>query len=114
MIRYRAVMHLDGAYKREFPEPVAFSTRDGPKWMLTKAGPRYLNVYEVIEFDDVGRRWLEANERRDVPAPAPPPARDPTPPRRTEKPAPLLSGKALEEWRRGLIARGTAGIQRGR
>lgn len=64
MIKARALMHLDGSYKRQFPEPTVWSSRDGPNWVVTKAGPRYFNVYEVTEYDEEGRRWLE--EREDV------------------------------------------------
>lgn len=62
MIRTRGIMHLDGSYKRQFREPTVWSSRDGPNWVVTKAGPRYFNVYEVLEHDAEGLAWLEAHE----------------------------------------------------
>jgi len=65
MIKGHGVMHLDGDFKKDFPEPIVRSSRDeSGKWSVTKAGPRYVNVYEVTEYDEEGEQYLRKVERQ--------------------------------------------------
>lgn len=63
MIRGRSVSHLDGSFQKTQPTHDSVSHRAGGKWYVTKRGPRYINVYEILEFDAEGLAWLEANEQ---------------------------------------------------
>jgi hypothetical protein len=69
VIKGRGIMHLDGNFKKDHPEHTVHSRRDEKgTWFVTRAGPRYLNVYEVTEFDDVG---LEQLQKMEAPAEEP-------------------------------------------
>lgn len=65
MIKGRAVTNLDGNFKKEYPEHVFHTSRDEKgTWFVTRAGPRYLNVYEVTEFDEAGEKVLLEAEQK--------------------------------------------------
>jgi hypothetical protein len=64
MIKARGTMFLDGDFKKAHPTPGVHSYRDEDgKWSVTKFGPRYVNVYEVTEFDADGERWLKEHQQ---------------------------------------------------
>lgn len=63
MIKGRGVMHLDGDFKRDYPEHEVFSLRVGKDWTIVKRGPSYVNRYDVSEFDEAGERWLIEHNR---------------------------------------------------
>jgi hypothetical protein len=65
MVKGKGAMHLDGDFSREYPQHERFTLRQGEQWTVVERGPRYINSYEVTEFDEKGRTWLESLERKE-------------------------------------------------
>ncbi len=63
----RGESFLDGDFRDQWPKPESFSLKSGDQWTVVKRGPTYCNTYEVTAFDDAGKAWLEANNRRPTP-----------------------------------------------
>ena len=63
MVKGRGAMHLDGDFSRDFPVPERFSIWQAGHWTVVMRGPRYINTYEIVEFDADGRAWLERIQR---------------------------------------------------
>lgn len=70
MIKGDLIAALDGNFKKEQPTHTVTTYRDeAGKWSVTKAGPKYRNVYAVTEFDAAGEAWLEAHREKEAAKP---------------------------------------------
>lgn len=68
MIKGIGVSLLDGSFQYQ---PHKFSVKIGGTWHVVLRGQRYVNTYEVMEYDEAGLAWLEKNEAKEAEAPTP-------------------------------------------
>lgn len=69
MIKVRARMFLDGRFAKAGTAPERFSTRTGDQWAITVQYPKSVQIFDVVEFDEKGEKWLLEHERKDTPPP---------------------------------------------
>lgn len=63
MIKHRLLSAMDFAKRKDVTHERETYQKDG-KWYIVSRGPKYSNLYEVIEYDDDGLKQLQKLERR--------------------------------------------------